>query len=128
MTLLAVYGTLRTGFGNNKYCLANSTSLGLGYVNGIRMHNTGWFPICCETDDITAQVIVEVFETTDIDLAYCDNLEGHPNWYCRQPVEVLTEDGEIVKAEMYLKSPEACGDYSIIWSGDWTKKGGKHGV
>lgn len=122
MTLLAVYGTLRTGHYNNAHCLPNSKSIGLGKVSGLQMHSTGYFPICCLSGNPDTEVTVEVFEVASGDLARCDRLEGHPRWYERTEVTVLMDDGGLAKAEIYLQSSASCIQYTLIPSGDWTKR------
>lgn len=116
---IAVYGTLRQGYGNNKYCLARSKFITVGTVQGINMYSNGGFPICARTDDKGATVVVEVFDVVPHDLALCDRLEGHPTWYKREPVTVLAENGEWVEAEMYLQEEDDVDHLNHIVSGDW---------
>lgn len=121
-TLVAVYGTLRTGYGNNKYCLARSQSIGHGFVSNMQMYSYGGFPVCCSTDNLADKVVVEVFDTPDVDLAKCDRLEGHPTFYERQEVTVLMENGTTLQAQMYLQPQECCNHLDLVESGDWSKE------
>lgn len=119
MVKIAVYGTLRSGYGNNLHCLKRSESHGIGYVSGIKMYSAGGFPICAKTDDTGSTVVVEVFDVVPHDLALCDRLEGHPTWYERKDVSVLMENGELITAQMYLQEKEDVSHLKHIVTGDW---------
>lgn len=108
--LVAVYGTLRAGFGNHSL-LGDSPLVGQGRtVREFTMLASG-FPVCLEdVDDTTlppTRVVVEVYDTGAASVPAqivrrLDNLEGHPDWYERKPIQVQLDAGEEVTAWMYL--------------------------
>lgn len=100
MHTVAVYGTLKSGFGNH-HLLADSYSLGDGHtvdpypmiVNGI--------PYLIDDAGTGHRVTVEVYRVTDDTLAHLDSLEGHPNWYVRRKMQVQLVKGGTVSAWVY---------------------------
>jgi len=129
---MAVYGALRTGYGNNVY-LEDEQSMGMGLLHGFKLytmdavgsHRHDSIPFMC-ADDSGADVAVEVFTAPD-DLRAVDSLEGHPAWYRRVLVNVKLATGTIVPAWSYLFSEDLRQDYEArnscnpVPTGDWTK-------
>lgn len=119
--LMGVYGTLRKGFSNHRY-LEGAKYIGTGktvekfvlqqhgipYVSRKKVGLPPWKG---------TNVTIEVYEVTSPwQLDNIDGLEGHPRWYCREPIEIKMENGETLKAEVYLNegsnAPEnLSGDY-----------------
>jgi len=91
-----VYGTLKQGYGNN-ILLRDQAFLG---------ENVTKFPVF----DMTSEGIPfvhpegssfikgEMYEIDEACLERVDSLEGHPNWYKREEVEIATGD----TAYMYM--------------------------
>lgn len=103
---LAVYGTLKRGYGNNylmemagmPFAGTGSTAESSFFLQG------GGFPIC--RDGGNQRVAVEVFEFDSFDdIVDIDHLEGHPDWYVRRQVPVELDTGETVSAWMYIQEP-----------------------
>ena len=83
-------------------------------VHGFRMIDMGHFPAAipsCGNDTL----IGELIHVDDARVKRFDMIEGHPNFYRRQGVKVVTADCEEVDAEMYVIN-EAYWERSI--SGD----------
>lgn len=103
-TKVFVYGTLKTGGGNNRL-LRSSTSLGLATTleDTFTMFDGG-FPYVI--DEGILKIRGELFEVSDpITLSNLDRLEGVPSHFCRRNVVVKTDDSEIHEAFMYIASP-----------------------
>lgn len=116
--LLAVYGTLKRGYGNHHLIVhKNLQFFGTAVTKdpAFTMFGGG-FPIV--TEEPKHHVSVELFSfDNDHDIEMIDRLEGHPNWYVRKPFTFVTgkltndgdyEEGEIV-AEMYVMPSARCG-------------------
>ena len=94
---LFVYGTLQSGYGNNKWCLGGATSLGScvtkgGYLlsgDGIPFMNSRsqFGELSEEEESCFLPVEGELFEIDSYHLAQCDSLEGHPTMYKRELIE-----------------------------------------
>jgi len=103
---LAVYGTLKRAYGNHRL-IRDSHFLGEGFtVRNFIMKGDG-FPKLYDTeqDDQERQVLVEVYSVSDEELACCDMLEGHPNWYRRrqEPIVMLDSwDDDPIMAWIYI--------------------------
>lgn len=106
--LVACYGTLKRGYGNNRI-LSGSTFVCEGTVRGFLLYDSG-FPVAAHSD--TDSIKVEVWDISDNKetLSRLDGLEGHrgndnPNsMYFREVVTVHTESGTM-EANMYTGNP-----------------------
>jgi len=112
-----VYGTLRQGH-NNHYLL--DTSRWLDYsvtINKYAMFEQG-IPFVSKKIKLTP-IIGEVYEVSDDVLKWLDMLEGHPNAYKREKIDVkLNFTNEVVKAWLYFY-PNPKG--TVVDSGDYNK-------
>jgi gamma-glutamylaminecyclotransferase len=105
--LLAVYGTLKKGYGNHR--LIERAKL-VSFQNAItekEYYMTGFgFPYSFKNApaDVAEAIKVELYYFKDEkDLVEIDELEGHPRWYTRELVDVTTTGGKKCKAWMYLR-------------------------
>lgn len=90
---IAVYGSLKQGFGNHRL-LSNSKFLGADVIpSGYTMYSLGGFPAIVEGG--SNPLLVEVYEVDRNTLIQLDGLEGHPNWYCRKPLATKYGDAEV---------------------------------
>lgn len=108
---VAVYGTLRQGFGNHRL-LENSNFLGKTKtkpVFNMHGHIVPWI-----SNGGTTQITVEVYEIDEETLEKLDWLEGYPSYYNRQLID--TEFGE---AWIYFIDHRSVGN--TIESGDWAE-------
>ena len=92
MELLAVYGTLKEGFGNHRWMPEGSRKLGETRIAGWRMYSLGAFPYISrgvEADD----VMVEVYEVPNLEST--DRLEGYQDGFAGfyDRTQVRTEFG-----------------------------------
>ncbi|WP_285908009.1 gamma-glutamylcyclotransferase family protein [Pseudodesulfovibrio pelocollis] len=98
--LVFVYGTLKQGFPNH-FLLRRASRVGAGrtaeryalYVD----EYPGVFP-----DEPVSRVQGEVYAVDDAMLARLDALEDHPVLYRREQIDVLLDDGRIVRAWIYF--------------------------
>lgn|SRR5690606_2631371 len=98
-TLVAVYGTLKKGFGNH-HLLQTSKFIAAGSISGHRLYQSGIpYVVCDATSPYT--VAVEVYEVSPATLERLDSLEGHPDWYRREVTSVQLSSGETVNAAVY---------------------------
>lgn len=100
---LAVYGTLKKGFGNHRLLDPRGFRFVGTFFTKPKFHMTsaGGFPVVYK-DRAEHHIEVEVYEIVDETyLSRVDQLEGHPNWYKREPVE-LADGSPVAKALMYM--------------------------
>lgn len=102
-TFVAVYGSLKRGF-NNHHIIKETPFIGKGLtVNRYAMYNLGGFPFI--TKEEIGKVSVEVYDVTDPNILFnLDDLEGHPDFYCRERIEIDLDTGERVSAWIYFIS------------------------
>lgn len=114
--LVAVYGTLKEGFGNHRL-LKNTEKLGEFKTNPIfTMLHLGGFPAIIE--DGSTEIFCEIYNVTENDvLKSLDRLEGYPNFYNRKTID--TPWG---KAWIYYLDDTYNYVLNVIESGCWTKK------
>ena len=100
--LIAVYGTLRKGFGNH------------GLLSDARLLDSGitidQYAMVCEGIPYVASghredgnnLAVEVYAVNDETLKEVDRLENHPEWYQRKEIKVKLDNGVIATAWLYF--------------------------
>jgi gamma-glutamylcyclotransferase (GGCT)/AIG2-like uncharacterized protein YtfP len=90
--LVFVYGTLKKGFSNHRL-LSGAEFLGPAQtVQKFAMYTTGT-PIVLK-EEAVSPIFGELYRVDEKILAALDSLEGHPDWYRREEVEVLVDEGE----------------------------------
>lgn len=100
---VAVYGTLKKGYGNNRL-LDGTKFLGKGVtLDNLRMIDGG-FPYAFSRPHIAGNpLVVEVYDgLTAEHERNLDALEGYPSHYTREIVEIELENGEVVLAWLYV--------------------------
>lgn len=123
---IAVYGTLRPGFGNDRLWRERATaSEGTGTVPGYRLVSNGGFPYAIPAEPDQAAVVSLVWPNADeYDrvLASMDRLEGVPHHYTREEVLVLLSDGSGMVAWMYVPAdPEHYEGLRPVPGNDWAQ-------
>jgi len=103
MEKIFVYGTLKGrvdefGAGENK-----PKFLGEARIEGWDMYRVSSFPAIVKGEGTVYGELWEVDEST---LRKLDHYEGVPELYTRQQVNVLTKDGKVTKAWVYVASEE----------------------
>ena len=90
--LLFVYGTLMSGFGNNRL-LDKQHLIGTGEtVNQYTMYGSG-IPFVNDSKE-TSKIKGELYEVDIERIPTLDGLEGHPNWYERKLTPVIVNNQE----------------------------------
>ena len=113
--LVAVYGSLREGFGNNRL-LGGSKKISTEVLEGeYTMLDLGAFPgVILEGE---TPITIEVYEVDEPTFQSLDMLEGYPSFYNRDLFK--TSVGE---AWMYFLEGREGWSNSYVPSGDWTKR------
>jgi len=125
--LVAVYGTLKRGYGNHRVMeMDGGTFVAEALtVQPYKMYGGYGFPrVVDELRDDNIQVTVEVFECEDV--KHMDRLEGHPHFFERKEIDVYVPgmDGEeVMTAWMYFHPPISNGNAELQANGNW--KGGQ---
>ena len=106
---IAVYGTLKYGYSNYNRYLTQAHYLGEGVTaDPMRLIQNG-LPYMLPYNGQGKNVNVDLFSVTADQLNLIDQLEGHPNWYERKQIDIMNEDGQIVKAWAYINDTEDTG-------------------
>lgn len=120
--LVAVYGTLKQGFGNHRL-LKNATFIGGGRtkdkyrlcINGLPYMIRG------EHEDGN-NVVVELYDCNPFEMYNLDLLEGHPRFYRREKVDIVLDgDGESYSSWVYFVSDNPHynnGEYVESYTGE----------
>lgn len=128
-TRVFVYGTLKKGGWNhdrflNKTAFVGNASTVKNYTmlaDRLPYVDQHHFP------PASGHIKGEVYAATPAELDMLDKLEGHPEWYCREPVQVnLIRPGrseEKMWAFLYFSDS---GEGKIVHSGDWPEVGDAH--
>ena len=113
--LVAVYGSLREGFGNHSLLGDSELKSTERLRGGFTMLHLGGFPgVVLEGD---SDITVEVYEVDDDVFARLDQLEGYPSFYNRK--QVKTTEG---MAWMYYLECKDEWTNTYIPSGDWNDR------
>ena len=119
MKLIWVYGTLKRNHGNHQL-LEASTFLGKATSEPVfTMLHLGGFPGIIRGGE--TPISGELYEVDDDTLKRLDRLEGHPNFYRREPITVRMDDGTVHEVEGYVLPAVWRDQTSIITSGIWGK-------
>jgi gamma-glutamylaminecyclotransferase len=94
--VIAVYGTLKKGYGNHNYYLGDSKMLGKGHTKSKYPLVVEGLPYLVDEQGKGHNVAVEVYKVNDKTLEQLDRLEGHPNWYCRRQIPIVVDGKEIL--------------------------------
>ena len=112
-TLVAVYGSLKKGFGNHGL-LTNAEFLGEDAIKGWRMLHLGGFPGIIDGNDEEA-IHIELYKVDEGEFERLDMLEGFPSFYNRKKVPTSQGDAWIY----YLSEPERYSNSDVVESGVW---------
>ena len=116
--LVFVYGSLKSGRSNHNAYLGASDMLGRGYMEGLYdLIDLGWYPAVLRREDgQPTRIYGEVYEVDEDTFYSLDLLEGHPDYYKREQVNLA--DGTRVWTyflpEGYRDSAE-----SVVDNGCW---------
>lgn len=100
-TIIGVYGTLKQGLGNH-HLISESTFLGDAETIDFYPLIDRGLPYLIPDPGHGYNVELELYEVDQKTLAAVDKLEGHPNFYRREKIEVLTTDFDIMEAWVYF--------------------------
>ena len=124
-TLIATYGTLRTGNGNKRAITQHGKEayeeLGLTKIKGWELYSLGGFPGA--SPSVNKEMVVELYRVNDDVLRSVRSLEGynpnkpHSEQYFYDEVEVETDFGT-AKMYQYVNGGNGC---EKIESGDWNE-------
>jgi gamma-glutamylaminecyclotransferase len=103
--LIAVYGTLKRGYGNYYNYLSSSKFIGKGNTKDKYPLIISGLPYLINKKGEGYNVQVDVFKVTDSKLNDLDRLEGHPNWYRREQVEIKVK-GVVLNCWIYFNIRE----------------------
>jgi gamma-glutamylcyclotransferase (GGCT)/AIG2-like uncharacterized protein YtfP len=113
-TRVFVYGTLMRG-GRYHGLLARARHLGAARTtSGYRLYDLGPYPAMIREGD--GVVTGELYEVDAATLVELDRLEGHPDLYLRQTVEL--DGGEVVTTYLFVDATELRRS-PVILSGNW---------
>jgi gamma-glutamylcyclotransferase (GGCT)/AIG2-like uncharacterized protein YtfP len=111
MNRVFVYGTLKSGFRNNR--LIAGCKFQPAIAEGIELHDGPGYPYAKKGTGI---IYGELYEVSKEVMKRLDMLEGHPRHYERTKVNVFA-DGQDVEAWIYLS--KFADKYPVIESGKW---------
>lgn len=113
MNKVFVYGSLKLGFHNHS--LLDGIPFKKAVALGIDLYRGTHFPFAKRGDGFA---IGELYEVDELTFHRLDMLEGHPNFYMREMVQVKLEDGSFDYAWIYL-CVKGCKEGKKIVSGEW---------
>ena len=104
---VAVYGTLKQGFGNS-HLLKTSKFVEAGRTKSRYPLVVDGLPYLFEEEGRGQQVRVEVYDVSHRVLARLDSLEGHPAFYERKQIDIELDDWSETKAWVYFARNASC--------------------
>ena len=112
---VAVYGSLKFGFGNHKHHLGNARKVcECETLPQYNLFSLGSFPGVTKGGKTSIQL--EMYEVNDDELRGLDALEGNGSFYTREVI--ATSEGD---AWIYLLPQDRYSGREIIKSGNWEK-------
>lgn len=113
--LIAAYGTLREGFGNNRL-IPKGCHIGTGMTMEKYTMKVSGIPYVSKKP--TCNIVVDVYNIDENTLKNLDRLEGHPEWYKRELIPVIVDNKNL---ECWLYFNES-NSGSVLESGDYKSK------
>lgn len=115
---LALYGTCKKGFSNNRVLQYNGNSfVGAGVTKEkYAMYRSG-IPFVIK--EAKTPIVVDVYEVAPENLPRIDSLEGHPNWYKRELIPVILEDGKELDCWLYFMTRTEVKNYHFVETGNY---------
>jgi gamma-glutamylaminecyclotransferase len=104
-TKVAVYGTLKFGYGNHRL-LDKAEFVGMGSTRDKYPLHVKGLPYLFERKGEGNNVEVEVYSVDNATLASLDQLEGHPSFYKRKLIDISMSDWTTQKAWVYFVQTE----------------------
>ena len=131
---LVVYGTLRLQEENNNLLTRHGAFIETCQtVNAYIMitQQYTYFPFLIqpslwpEEGHHSTRIMGDLYDVTEEGIWQCDQMVGHPDWYCRTRILVQTSEGE-QEVWAYLLTKDALVvervGAKVIPSGDWTQR------
>jgi len=113
-----VYGTLMSGYSNNRL-LSSSEMIDTATTEEEFTLLAHSFPYLVEEDG-KSYVSGEIYKVSEDTLTNLDSLEGHPTWYERKVIKVITETGDRLEAWAYfMPKSKLNGSAKLIESGSY---------
>lgn len=112
--LVAVYGTLKKGYGNN-YLLRGSSYIGKGETKRRYPMVASGIPYVLDNEGEGHNIDVELYAVSNTTLNKLDSLEGHPNWYRRRQIDIRI-NGKIWSAWLYFNIKEKVNGRPLLKS------------
>ena len=117
--MIWVYGSLRSGEYNFKYCMGENPQLiGKGKLKGFGLYSLGSYPFIYPLKD--SEVVVEGYEIEEANKIRIDNMESGAGYHVEE-VTIILETGEKEKVEVYV-ADELYNNRGRVVSGDWVKR------
>lgn len=104
---VAVYGTLKKGHNNYYNYLGDADYLGSGITADKYPLIIEGLPYVLNKPGEGEHIDVDVFYVSRQELKALDGLEGHPNWYYREEIEIVMDDSSIEYAYLYFNDTVA---------------------
>lgn len=104
---VAVYGTLKQGFGNS-HLLKSSKFVEAGRTKDKYPLVVDGLPYLFEEKGKGQKVRVEVYDVNNATLRDLDRLEGHPHFYERKEIDIELDDWSQTKALVYFARNASC--------------------
>ncbi len=102
--IVAVYGTLKHGFGNHRI-MQEAGGEFIGNARSVDQFPlvVSGLPYLLDKRGAGHRVCVELYRVASAEGWYgLDCLEGHPNFYCRRVEKFETDTGEVIEAWVYF--------------------------
>lgn len=99
--LVAVYGTLKQGFGNHRL-LKDATFIGEGKTKDKYRLCVSGLPYMIKGEHSAGKnAVVELYDCNPLEMYNLDILEGHPRFYKREKIDVLVNE-KVYNAWVYF--------------------------
>ena len=102
LTMIAVYGTLKYGYSNFHNYLTQARYVGPGETLNKYPLIINGLPYLLNKKGTGEYVEVDMFLVNSEQLKNVDSLEGHPSWYYRERVSILSENGDVMRPYIYF--------------------------
>lgn len=117
--LVAVYGSLKQGFGAHEILGDEKEFIGNGIIHNYGLYGVSSWPGIKPL--VGGKVAVELYRVSEDRIPHLDSYEGYPDLFSREVLDVFVGEEEHYQASVYVYNGEVRKE-AFVESGVWARR------